>query len=113
MEASPGTTEFLVEYAGAIAKQEKLTDKSQSIGSFDSVEWLFRQFFASPEDAIGASLDVLGPAHEKHLFVAVAVTLLRCTDRKAEKSGVFRETGDPYGIRTRVACVKGRCPRPD
>ena len=25
---------------------------------------------------------------------------------------IFREIGDPYGIRTRVAAVKGRCPRP-
>ena len=24
----------------------------------------------------------------------------------------FRMLGDPYGIRTRVAAVKGRCPRP-
>ena len=23
-----------------------------------------------------------------------------------------KESGDPYGIRTRVAAVKGRCPRP-
>ena len=41
-----------------------------------------------------------GPAHEKHLFVAVLVTLLRCTARKAQNSQFFREGGDSYGIRS-------------
>ena len=28
------------------------------------------------------------------------------------KAAYIRKNGDPYGIRTRVAAVKGQCPRP-
>lgn len=44
-----GSTEFLVEYAAAIAEQERLANKPEGVGSYDSVAWLFKKFFASPE----------------------------------------------------------------
>ena len=32
--------------------------------------------------------------------------------KKSSKSLQSLQSGDPYGIRTRVAAVKGRCPKP-
>ena len=51
IEAPIGSTEFLIEYATAIAKQERITKDHgvQSVDTYDSVEWLFKQFHASPE----------------------------------------------------------------
>jgi hypothetical protein len=51
IKAPIGSTEFLIEYAAAIAKQERITKEHsiQSVDTYDSVEWLFKQFHASPE----------------------------------------------------------------
>ena len=44
-----GSTEFFVQYAAAIAEQERQSEKLEGVDAFDSLEWLFEQFLASPE----------------------------------------------------------------